>query len=59
MKHSELIRQMLELDIVAAYYYQRGAIETGLSYDKQLKEACRLLKDETKYGSILHPDQHD
>lgn len=55
MKHSGLIRQMLELDIVAAYYYQRGAIETGLSYDKQLKEACRLLQDEAGYKAILQP----
>ena len=42
-KHRDIIRQMIELDIVAAYYYQHGAIEAGLVYDKQLKEACLTL----------------
>ena len=54
-KHSTIIRQMLELDIVTAYYYQRGAIEAGLSYDKQLHEASRLLRDESGFKAILRP----
>ena len=54
-KHRETIQQMLELDIISAYYYQRGGIEAGLNYDKQLKEAERILKSADEYQRILHP----
>ncbi len=56
-KHRETIQQILELDIISAYYYQRGSIEAGLCYDKQLKEAERLLKTPTEYRKILEPRQ--
>ena len=56
-KHREAIQQILELDIVGAYYYQRGSIEAGLNYDKQLKEAERLLKSPAEYRKILEPRQ--
>jgi carboxyl-terminal processing protease len=54
-KHRETILQMLEGDIIAAYYFQAGAIEAGLAYDKQYLEACRLLKNSEEYGAILKP----
>ena len=56
-KHRSIIQQILELDIIAAYYYQRGSVEAGLSYDNQLLEAERLLRDPEKYRSILAPKQ--
>ena len=54
-RHREIIQQMLELDIVSVYYYQRGMIEAGLRFDKQVKEAIRLLKDEAEYKKLLQP----
>ena len=54
-KHADILRQMLELDIVAAYYYQAGSIEAGLQYDKQLKEAVRLLQSPAEYKKLLTP----
>ena len=42
-KHRETIQRMIELDIIAAYYYQAGAVEAGLAYDKQINEAQRVL----------------
>ena len=56
-KHREIIQQMVELEIIAAYYYQGGSIEAGLNYDKQLREAERLLKAPAEYRQILSP-QH-
>ncbi|WP_288280339.1 S41 family peptidase [uncultured Prevotella sp.] len=56
-KHRETIQQILELDIISAYYFQRGSIEAGLCYDKQLKEAERLLKTPAEYRKILEPRQ--
>ena len=54
-KHRETIQQILELDIIGAYYFQGGSIEAGLYADKQLKEAERLLKSSEEYRKILEP----
>ncbi len=54
-RHRDVIQQMLELDIVGAYYYQAGTVEAGLYYDKQLLEAERLLKHPDEYQRILQP----
>ena len=51
------IKQLLENDIVTAYYYQGGAIQNSLRYDKQVKEAVRLLNTPEEYGKILHPEK--
>lgn len=56
-KHRETIQQILELDIIGAYYFQSGSIEAGLNYDKQLREAERLLKTPAEYRKILEPRQ--
>ena len=52
-KHKAVLLQVIEADIIAAYYYQAGAIEAGLNYDKQLKEAERLLKNPEEYKKLL------
>ncbi|MCR5197414.1 MAG: S41 family peptidase [Prevotella sp.] len=54
-RHRQVIQQMLELDIIAAYYYQRGSIEAGLANDRQLTEAEGLLKSPEKYAKVLAP----
>lgn len=47
------IRQLINSDIVTAYYYQRGAIENSLRTDKQVKEAFQLLQNDEKYKGLL------
>lgn len=54
-KHRETIQQLVELDIISAYYYQAGGIEGGLDYDKQVKAAEQLLKSPAEYQKILRP----
>ena len=49
------IKQLLENDIVSAYYFQGGAIQNSLRYDKQVKEAVKLLQSPEEYAKILHP----
>ena len=56
-KYRETIQQIIELDIIGAYYYQKGSIEASLNGDKQLKEAVRLLKSPEEYQKILLPKQ--
>lgn len=54
-KYNEILRQMLELEIITAYYYQAGAIKAGLKNDPQLKEAIRLLQAPEEYKKLLTP----
>ncbi len=56
-KHRDVIQQMLELDIIAAYYYQQGSLEAGLAYDKQVMEAARLLSQPEEYWKILQKSE--
>ena len=56
-RHERVIRQILESEIISAYYYQSGSIEAGLNYDVQLKEAVRLLKNPEEYKKLLNPQK--
>ena len=40
-RHRDEIQQLMEQDIVSAYYYQGGQIQVGLRRDKMLREAER------------------
>lgn len=51
--NKEHIKQMVALDLMAVYYYQKGAIEHSLRYDPQYKEAVRLLNAQDEYEAIL------
>ena len=53
--NKQYIKRLLENDIVAAYYYQGGAIRNSLRYDKQVKEAVRLLNTPEEYKKLLRP----
>ena len=54
-KHKTVISRILEQEIIAAYYYQRGIIEAGLNEDKQMQEAERLLTHQEEYQRLLKP----
>jgi carboxyl-terminal processing protease len=54
-KHEKVLRQLVEQEIISAYYYQAGTIEAGLNYDKQLKAAENLLKSPEEYRKLLAP----
>lgn len=51
--NKEKIKQMVALDIMSMYYYQKGAIEHSLRYDPQYKEAVRLLNNPEEYEGVL------
>ena len=51
--NKEQLKKILANDIVAAYYYQRGAIANSLRGDKQMEEATRLINTPEEYGKIL------
>jgi len=47
------IQQLLEQDIVSAYYYQAGQMQVGLRNDKTLAEALRILNEPGEYERLL------
>ena len=51
--HRDVLKQIITNDLVTAYYYQAGGAENSLRYDKQVKEACRLLANPAEYRAIL------
>ena len=56
-RHEQVLRQILESEIISAYYYQSGAIEASLNNDKQVKEAIRLLQNPEEYKKLLAPQK--
>lgn len=57
--NKQYIKRLIENDIVAAYYYQGGAIRNSLRYDKQVKEAVRLLNTPEEYKKLLRPSEKE
>jgi carboxyl-terminal processing protease len=51
--NKETIKQLLDNDIVAAYYYQAGAMENALRTDKTMKKAVELLNNKVEYDKLL------
>ena len=51
--HRDEILQLVEQDIVSAYYYQGGQLQVGLRSDKAIVEAERILNTEGEYERIL------
>jgi len=52
-KHDE-IKMILEGEIAARYYYQKGRLETSFKDDVELKKAIQVLNDQLLYTSILN-----
>ncbi|MDR1181038.1 MAG: S41 family peptidase [Bacteroidales bacterium] len=53
MRFKKDISELLELEIISRYYYQKGKIQASIKVDPDIKEASQLLKDNTRYNSIL------
>lgn len=50
------ISELLSLEIIKRYFFQKGEIEFSLRTDKDLKTSIELLSDEKKYSQILHAE---
>lgn len=48
------IEEMLRIEIVSRYYYQKGKLEASLKKDAEVDEAIRILTDSKIYKSILN-----
>lgn len=54
-KYRSEIEEMLRVEIVSRYYYQKGKLESALQSDPVTAEAIRILKDQVEYNAILNP----
>ncbi|HEY1007979.1 MAG TPA: S41 family peptidase [Sphingobacteriaceae bacterium] len=47
------IRQVLEGEIAGRYYFEKGRLEAGFKYDRDLEKAVSLISDKNTLASIL------
>ncbi len=52
-KYEDQIRELLRMEIISRYYYQRGKIESSLTNDPELARAIDVLHHPEIYNSIL------
>jgi carboxyl-terminal processing protease len=53
IKHKDEIVKEIEKEIVARYYFEKGAIKINLRNDLEIQEALKLLDDQSRYKSLL------
>ncbi|MCR8557436.1 S41 family peptidase [Mucilaginibacter sp. BJC16-A38] len=51
--HKDEIKQVLENEITARYYYEKGRYESNFKYDKELAQAVKVMQDKEMMASIL------
>ncbi len=52
-KHKAEIKELLRVEIVTRYHYQKGKIETALRNDPDIIEVLKILKDNQRMESLL------
>ena len=57
--HRQEIQQLLEQEIVSAYYYQGGELQVALRTDKMLEKAKEILNDKEAYLRIINREEKD
>jgi len=54
MVYKGQIKRLLEEEIVARYYLDRGRIESAFKYDLEVKKAIEMLHDNSQYKKVLN-----
>ena len=52
-KYNDQVKELLKMEIVTRYYYQKGKIVAALKHDPEIADAIATLKDTEKYNGIL------
>lgn len=58
-KNKEEIEEMLKIEIVSRYYYQRGKLESSLLTDHEVEKAVEILSNKELYDSIINGEKSD
>lgn len=51
--HRDEISEMMKLEIVSRYYFQKGRVIASLQSDPEVKKAIELIEDQKNYTGIL------
>jgi carboxyl-terminal processing protease len=52
--HKDEIKMLLEEDIVSRYHLEKGSVESGFKYDKDIKTAAEILRNNAQYKKLLN-----
>lgn len=52
-QHKQEIKELLENEISARYYFEKGRYETHFKYDKELAEAVKTMQDKALLAAVL------
>jgi carboxyl-terminal processing protease len=55
-REKEILKELLQEEIVARYYFESGRLANALNHDMDIKEAMRYLKETDAYQAILSPE---
>jgi len=53
-KHRSEIEEMIRVEIITRYYYQKGKIKAALQNDPEIRDAIELLENKNQYDSVLN-----
>lgn len=54
-RNKELVKELLQEEIVARYYYDSGRLANALGHDRDIATAIDYLSDQSRYEAILKP----
>ncbi len=52
-RHREAISEALRQAIVSRYYFKQGLLESGFSFDADIREAVQVMHDQSRYRRLL------
>ena len=52
-RHRDIIKELLEIELVRSYYSDQGVFDYSLSIDKEIQRAFEVLRNEQRYHEIL------
>jgi carboxyl-terminal processing protease len=52
-RYKKEIKELLYLEIVSRYYYQKGRVEASLLIDPEIIKIKEIMADKEKYFSVL------
>ena len=56
LNHEDEIKQILESEISARYYFEKGRLESNFKNDQEVNKAVEVFKDAALYSAILRGD---
>jgi carboxyl-terminal processing protease len=54
-KYKEEIKNLIRIEILAKYYYEKGRIAASIKIDTDIKKAIELLNSKDQYSSLINP----